>query len=145
MENLEYYKLIKTTVQLREVKLNSINCSLLDENSKNRNLSLHLKRQVEIISDTEALIKLHANIHFKENAPFLIDVVYQGKTHLLDETVDRDTFEKYNHDSVVPLLLPYARECVSSLLAKMSFPIYTIPTMDILESIKQNQKSEKKE
>lgn len=143
METFEYYKLIKTAVQLREVRLDSINCSLLDASSKNRNLSLELNRHVEVISDREAHIKLHAKVHFKEDGPFLIDVVYLGKTELLDESIDKQGFEEYNLHSVVPLLLPYARECVSSLLSRMGFPVYTIPTMDILESLNENmEKSE---
>ncbi|MGE9751344.1 protein-export chaperone SecB [Bacillus inaquosorum] len=143
METFEYYKLIKTAVQLREVKLDSINCTLLDASSKNRNLSLELNRHVEVISDREAHIKLHAKVHFKEEGPFSIDVVYFGKTELLDENLDKRYFEEYNLNSVVPLLLPYARECVSSLISRMGFPVYTIPTMDILESLNENmEKSE---
>lgn len=44
----------------------------------------------------------------------------------------------YMIDQVVPLLLPYVREIVSSTMARMNLPIFTIPTMDVLDSIEAN-------
>ncbi|MES1028638.1 hypothetical protein [Bacillus velezensis] len=138
MNALEYYKLIRTAVQLKNVKLISINCNNFEGGLKDKQLSLLLNRNVKVISDTQAIIQLHTKIHFEEDGPFSIEIIYQGETKLLDESINRDQFEEYNYNQVVPLLLPYARECVANVLARMNLPIYTIPTMDILESIKQN-------
>ncbi|ATH94561.1 protein-export chaperone SecB [Bacillus glycinifermentans] len=138
MSALDYYKFIRTSVQLSNVKLLSINCKNYDKGVKDEQLSLVLNRAVNVVSDTKALIQLHTKVHFEEGGPFSIEVVFQGETKLLDTNINKEDFERYNYDQVVPLLLPYARECVANLLARMNLPIYTIPTMDILESIKHN-------
>ncbi|MCM3352579.1 MULTISPECIES: protein-export chaperone SecB [Bacillus subtilis group] len=145
MKMLDYYRLIRNSVQLQDVKLKSVKCEILDENSKRRNLSLSIERDVKLLSDTKALILMNAKVHFKEEGPFFIEITYEGKTELLDESIDKEEFEEYNYHSVVPLLLPYARECVANLLSRMNFPIYTIPTVDVLETMKQNMEKSKEE
>ncbi|UDB47310.1 protein-export chaperone SecB [Bacillus safensis] len=142
MEMLEYYKIVKNSVQLEEVKLKSVKCEILDDKSKNRDLSLSIKRGVNVVSDTKAEIFMKATISFKEEAPFFIEVLYQGETRRLDENISHEDFEEYTYNSVVPLLLPYAREYVADLLSRMDFPVYTIPTIDILQTLKENSKEE---
>lgn len=140
-ETLEYYKFIRTSVQLENVRLISLNCSINEENPDNKNLTLDLGRAVKVVSDTEALLRLNTRVYFEGGGPFSIDVIYEGGASLTKDEIDRESFEKYSFDQVVPLLLPYARECVANVLARMGFPIYTIPTMDVLESMKQNSEA----
>lgn len=47
MKMLDYYRLIRNSVQLQDVKLKSVKCEILDENSKRRNLSLSIERDVK--------------------------------------------------------------------------------------------------
>ncbi|MGE6857469.1 protein-export chaperone SecB [Bacillus pumilus] len=143
MEMLDYYAIVRNSVQLLDVKMTSLKCEILDAESKKRDLALTVERNVKLLSDTSALISMNVKVHFKDSGPFFIELTYEGKTELSDESLDRDKFEEYNYHSVVPLLLPYARECVANLMSRMDFPIYTIPTIDVLETMKQNMEKSK--
>ncbi|ATX83771.1 hypothetical protein CU084_06575 [Bacillus velezensis] len=68
-------------------------------------------------------------------------MVYSAVCNLSDPSKE-DEFEKYTYDQVVPLLLPYVRECVASMLSRMGLPIFTIPTIDVLKTLEVNKSNE---
>jgi preprotein translocase subunit SecB len=133
---LEYYKLIRNNVQLRDVELLSLECHKND--GEDKDIVLELSRAVNIIKSDEAEIQLQAKVRFVNEGPFEFDMVYKGVCFTLNELKEED-FKEYAYEQVVPLLLPYARECIASTMARMGLSIYTIPTMDILASLELNR------
>ncbi|MCY8103438.1 protein-export chaperone SecB [Bacillus velezensis] len=146
METLEYYNLIKNSMQLKKVYLKSLNCINNGLTDKNRayKIALTVNRKVETISRNLVEIQLATEVNFgEEDEAFSFEIVYQGVCELREEVeIDETEFEEFAYDQAVPLLLPYARECLSSTLARMNLPVYNIPTIDVLETLKQNTKRE---
>jgi preprotein translocase subunit SecB len=138
VDTYEYYKLIRNSVQLFDAELVSMNCiNRKDQNQDGEvNVPIVLQREVKIVEDDRAEIYLRAQVG-SEEAPFYFDIVYKGVCVAFTD-LDKNQFEQYAYDQVVPLLLPYTRECVSSTMARMDLPIFTIPTMDILDSMEAN-------
>ncbi|MEK6449719.1 protein-export chaperone SecB [Priestia aryabhattai] len=145
MSSFEEYKLIANSVQLSDVELISMKC--LNKGFSNekdeQTVSIKMQRKVEMKNNTEAILFLRTIVG-GENSPFLFDIVYKGVCNsLADITVEQ--FEQYAYVQVVPLLLPYARECITSTMARMGLPIFTLPTMDILDSYEENDASDSQE
>ncbi|MED4705224.1 protein-export chaperone SecB [Bacillus velezensis] len=143
MEDLMgYYTLCANSVQLDEVKLEQMNCINRGlENRVENEVEISLQRRVELIDSSKAEIALRARVGFEEEGPFFFDIVYSGICNLSDPSKE-DEFEKYTYDQVVPLLLPYVRECVASMLSRMGLPIFTIPTIDVLKTLEVNKSNE---
>ncbi|PEK36076.1 MULTISPECIES: protein-export chaperone SecB [Bacillus cereus group] len=142
METFEYYKLIRNNVQLQDVRLISIEChNLISESNEgeSREVAVRVKRNVELLDDNCAEITMQAWIGFDDQeGPFEFTIVYGGLC-VSDESLVPEEFKKYAYDQVVPLLLPYVRECVSSTMARMNLPIFYLPTLDVLETLKVNE------
>ncbi|NRD78549.1 protein-export chaperone SecB [Bacillus sp. BRMEA1] len=133
---LDYYKLIRNSVQLRKVELISLNCVKREFEGPGKQVQIFLKREVNMLSEDTVEIYLHSNVGIKEG-PFEFDVLYKGvcKSSI---KLSKPQFEQYAYDQVVPLLLPYLRECIASTMARMALPIYTLPTLDVLDTLEAN-------
>ncbi|MED1607741.1 protein-export chaperone SecB [Cytobacillus kochii] len=138
MELVEYYNFIRNSIQLVDAELISMTCKS-DKSFQSENeieIPMLFQRRVELISQNKMEIYLRAEVGMKDG-PFYFDIEYRGKCLALSEIEEKE-FERYSLDQVVPLLLPYVRECVTSTMAKMDLPIYTIPTMDVLGTLEVN-------
>ncbi|MFJ7995460.1 protein-export chaperone SecB [Peribacillus frigoritolerans] len=139
MSTLEYYKLIRNSIQFRNVELVSLNCIKRKKESisnQGNEVQIMLKREVNVLSEDEAEILLHSIVGIPDGL-FEFEVEYKGicfKT----EALSKPQFEQYAYDQIVPLLLPYARECIASTMARMGLPAFNIPTMDVLDSLDAN-------
>lgn len=131
----EYYKLIRYSVDLQDIRLKSLRCQRLD--GENRNIVLKLQRNVEIV-DGRAKIDLSAIVTFEEEGPFYIETELEGLCVPTLE-ISEEELKEYAYEQVTPLLLPYVREIVTNALSRMDLPIYYIPTMDVLKSLEANK------
>lgn len=139
MSTLEYYKMIKNSVKLVEVELLSMNCYKRDtgkKEDKGGEVHILLQRDVNLISSDQVEIILKSRIGI-EDGPFEFNIVYKGLC-VSSMELSNHQLEQYAYDQIVPLLLPYLRECVASTMARMRLPIFTLPTMDVLDSIEAN-------
>lgn len=143
METLEYYKIIKNKVQFVHAELVSMNCVKNEvtpehegEEEKSYEVKISMSREVGTVLENKADFFLHSKVGIPEG-PFDFEITYKGVCIATDE-LDKVSFEQYVYNQIVPLLLPYVRECVSSTMARMSLPIFTLPTMDILDSLEAN-------
>lgn len=147
-DTIDYYKFIRYHIQLKEVRLISLQCKNFvtnDTEDLNKRVSVKMTREVNLVNERVAEILLHTKVGFKEEEntkiPFSIDVTYGGLCYIIPEAeLKTEDFEQYAYDQVVPLLLPYVRECVSNTLAKMQLPVFYLPTMDVIKSIESNTK-----
>ncbi len=136
--NEDEYKLVKYSVQLKEVELNELICKKLDGDSKNLHLSV--QPTTELLSDNLVNVYLKVRVGFRENdsGPFEIDLTYKGVCHSHGDYTGQQ-LENAAYDLAPALLLPYARECVSNLMSKMNLPVFYLPTIDVLQTISENQ------
>ncbi|EJQ61748.1 protein-export chaperone SecB [Bacillus mycoides] len=141
MGTMEYYKLIRNSVQLQDVRLISMECRNLisDSNEGEREVTVRVKRSVELLDEQCAEIMMQAWVGFEnQDGPFEFQITYGGLC-VSDEGLPEEDFKEYAYNQVVPLLLPYVRECVSSTMARMNMPIFYLPTLDVLETLKANE------
>jgi len=120
----------------------SIDCQRNDVKvQENMPLDMAIQGKTELIDSTKAVIYLKVTLGRKQDYPFYIDIVHKGLCYSNGEVKDGE-LEKYANDQIIPLLLPYARESVSSIMTKMNLPVYTIPTIDVLGTLKVNRQGE---
>ncbi len=133
------YELIKNNVQLKNVELFKLHCT--KKTGTNKTIKLGIERKVEVVDLSQGLIFLTVDIDFENEGPFSLSLVLKGSctaTNISDIT--EEEYEKYLFSLTVPLLLPYARECISNMTSRMNLPAFYLPTMDILESLSANDK-----
>lgn len=68
-----------------------------------------------------------------------VNVVIRGIFEKLDTSMSSEDFIKNTKSLIVPLLLPYARVAISNASVLMDGPHLTIPSMDVIRSLSQNQ------
>jgi len=139
----EYYRIIRNSTQIVEVELVEL-CgkkNRIGDLGDSREITLNISKEVGEIQGKIINIYLKVNLT-GPNEFFNIDLVYKGICLNVDNINDDETFKEYASNQIVPLLLPYARECISNTLARMQLPIFLIPTMDVLDSLEENKLSE---
>ncbi|HHB2053553.1 protein-export chaperone SecB [Bacillus paramycoides] len=138
METLDYYKIIRNSVQLLDVKLEHLECNNYGyKRGEKPEINLKIQRKTKIMNEKQVKISLQVVLDFEENAPFHFKVIYSGVCEAMKE-LEEEEFEQYAYEQVVPLLLPYVRECITNTLSRMKLPIFYLPTIDVLETIKVN-------
>ncbi len=139
---LEYYKVIRNSVQLVDVELVALECIKNEVTKQKVEVELKFSRAVTLRDSKNAEILLKTTVATKEEKPlFSFNLVYKGICISTSEISEQE-FQNYLNDQVVPLLMPYARECVASTMARMKLTPYTIPTMDVLQSLIANKEGE---
>ncbi|KGR80631.1 hypothetical protein CD30_19600 [Ureibacillus massiliensis 4400831 = CIP 108448 = CCUG 49529] len=141
-KTLEYYKLIRNSVQFIDVELLKLDCEKrTEELGDGRGVSLSLGRDVLNVKDNEAELILNVEL-IGPNDIFKIDLTYKGLCRNMNSDISKAQFEQYAYDQIVPLLLPYARECISNTLMRMKLPIFLLPTIDVLDTLEVNATNE---
>jgi preprotein translocase subunit SecB len=120
--------------------MNCIKRDIEDISEGDKGVKILLQRDVRLISEDKVELILHSKVGIP-NGLFEFDIVYKGYCEKNIE-MSKPQFEQYAYDQVVPLLLPYVRECISSTMARMGIPIFTLPTIDVLDSLEANKKIE---
>jgi preprotein translocase subunit SecB len=145
MSVFEEYKIISNAIQLKDVELVSMKClNKSNDNNDNKKVTVKMQRKIEMENEKEATIFMRTIVGGEKDCPFGFDIVYKGTCVCLTD-IDVQQFEQYAYIQVIPLLLPYVRECVSSTMARMALPVFTIPTIDILDSYEENHPVETRE
>jgi preprotein translocase subunit SecB len=137
----EEYQIIRSKVQLINAFLHELSVSRRD--GEDKRLHVKISHSQGNHDENKMDIYIKVEIGFIEAGPFELTCVYKGLLQA-EESLDKDEFVKFAETHTVPFLLPYARECVSSTLAQMQLPVYTLPTIDILNSMitQENAKHE---
>lgn len=129
----EEYELIRSQVQLTNVYLHELRVKRCNGNDNKLRLRVLYSHDNHHGNSMDIYMKVE--IDFMDNGPFELTCVYKGELKASD-TLEDDEFVKFAEAHAVPFLLPYVRECISSTLARMQLPIYMLPTIDILESMR---------
>lgn len=141
----EKYNVVKMNVQLKEAFLEDV---LIDKRREvtDGNYTNEISFATKIEKVTENLTKGYLktivevrNMESNEN-DIIIDVVYSGLFEANSAFNESEMpLEEWVDYQVVPQLLPYSRAIITTMTAHMDIPPIKLPTMDILNSIKENQ------
>lgn len=135
----------RNSIQLDSVELLEIKFSNTKEDGKEyKNLPFGLKRAVEIEGDF-AYIFLKARIGEEEESGFTMNIEYKGKVTRINESINLEELKQYSFDHVIPMLLPYIRETLSSILNRTDLPHFMLPTMDVINYLKTNYEEANKD
>lgn len=136
ISSFEQAIIAKNNIQLLNVSLYELVCSR--DTGENTKLNVRFEHRVgQVTDDNKLKIYLKVEVGFEEIGPFNIMCVHEGLVESLEE-IDEDDFMLYVDNQIVPLLLPYARECIASTMIRMQLPPYTLPTIDVLKTIAVN-------
>lgn len=139
---LEEYIIAKNSIQLIDVELMVLNSEKnIAVEKEGKGLSLEIKREVGAIDGNVLDAFLHVDIVGPDDL-FKIHLVLRGICNRFDLEITDNKFKEYAHSQIVPLLLPYARECISNTLNRMKLPIFYLPTIDVLDTLKVNKKND---
>lgn len=141
--DFERYQFIKNKVQLKSVSLHELDCKRGTGKDKKLNLNIQ-QMSGDIFDENKIKIYLKVTMSFEQDGPFTLTCVHEGVCES-DGSLEKDEFFGYVNDQIVPLLLPYARECIASTLVRMQVPPYTLPTIDVLQSMSLNHRSKNQE
>lgn len=136
---LEEYKIARNSIQLIDVELMVLNCEKnISVDKEGKGLSLEIKREVGDIDNNKLDAFLHVDIIGPDEI-FKIHLILRGICNRGNREITDNQFKEYAHSQIVPLLLPYARECISNTLIRMKLPNFHLPTIDVLETLKANK------
>lgn len=145
-EAFSLYKLAKTNIQLENAVLESMQITN-ESNNKHTDLlnevSFGIKTEFVNESEINGYLKVivESKDEINDEVILTIEIVHKGNFKC-KSPVDQDQLEEWAEIQVVPQLLPYSRSLITNVTSLMDIPTISLPTMDILESIKMNRKKE---
>lgn len=140
------YVIAKNSIMMDTVTLESIQVNKETEELEGDYINeISLGKRTEYINENEmdGYLKVELLCKKKESndIELKLEVIHRGR-FLSGNVIDRSKFEDWTEIQVVPQLLPYARSIITNITSHMGIPPITLPTMDILESIKINRSRE---
>ncbi|TEB06498.1 Preprotein translocase subunit SecB [Pelotomaculum schinkii] len=126
-------------VQLHEVVLEKINCRRIGNFSPKASYRMNFAVRTKSISKTEAYGYLCLKVFF-DGQPnvFSMEIIVRGK--FIDENAtNRSMLKRFAERQSLPLLLPWAREAVSSLTRRMGYPPLLIPLIDVSATLRTKE------
>ena len=131
MKEKNEYIISRDDVQMDRLTLNDIKVQCFDRKAFSndvKNLGIHIKRNLKKIGTQDV-----------EGTCVEMDLIHIGNFHALKEMTEEEFIHRV-YVQMVPQIFPYIRSAVSGLSAMMGIPPLVLPTMDILRSIKVNEK-----
>jgi preprotein translocase subunit SecB len=123
-------------VQLHEVIIEKINCRRIGDFSNNASYRMNFAVSSKTLNNKEAYGYLSVKVFF-DNQPkvFSLEITVRGK--FVDEkSTNRGKLKRFVEIQSLPLLLPWAREAVSSLTRRMGFPPLLISLIDVSATLR---------
>lgn len=144
MKEKNEYIISRDDVQMDRLTLNDIKVQCFDRKAFSndvKNLGIHIKRNLKKIGtqDVEGTLETHIEIRKDDITCVEMDLIHIGNFHTLKEMTEEEFIHRV-YVQMVPQIFPYIRSAVSGLSAMMGIPPLVLPTMDILRSIKVNEK-----
>lgn len=142
-KEFQLYDFARTQVQLSDAFLEELN-AVKRENEPNGDYIAYMKfeKSTERIDERTVYgyFRVVAGLMRSDNEEEALEIValYRGKFEVTPGEMMED-LERWVDIQVVPLLLPYARVIISDTSMRMGYPPITLPTMDVLETIKRER------
>ncbi|EGA88436.1 hypothetical protein GPDM_15154 [Planococcus donghaensis MPA1U2] len=132
-------------IQLLEVQLVEMNVKFgtdYDLTKIKDHLAIQLSNGSRIIDKYrgEALLEMRMVVEDSE-CPLEVVIKYVGQCRTVSELTE-DELKIFLEYQSIPLLWPYIRQAVSDTMTKMSIPPILLPTIDVLETLKNRYSSD---
>lgn len=139
------YKIARDAAQLLKARVVACDAKIRQPYHPKENCGVNLQMgQRQEWSDDAVIagyLKGNITVHSKSDRRIVVQIAaeIEGIFKMQDKTADKKAFEKSINLQLAPQLFPYLRNAVANLSVLMGIPVITLPTMDILKSIKQNR------
>lgn len=142
-EAIEKYLFSKTNIQLTSASLESVKVAKSNSDiTTNLHNEISFGKRMSAVKDNgiEAFLKVNIESKSAWDGPEVleIEVVYKGFFQS-KENIKIDDFSNWVDVQVVPQLVPYARGLIASISTQMMVDPIVLPTMDIIQSIIENE------
>ena len=141
-EIFEKYKWARDVVQLENPHLKKIDMELLSDFDVNVDYTVEMGLGVKCGWKGEVMIGsvlAEVRIVNKDDEPVAKGMaIAEGEFHIRLEDFDKDTISKRIELQVVPQLLPFLRSSIANASLMLGIPQVSLPTMDIIRSIRRN-------
>ena len=141
-EIFEEYKWARDAVQLENPHLTKIDMELLSDFDFDADYTVDMRLGVKCSWKEKVMIGSvlsEVRIVSKNDNPVARGMaIAEGEFHILLEDFDRDAISKRIELQVVPQLLPFLRSSIANASLMLGIPQVSLPTMDIIRSIRQN-------
>jgi preprotein translocase subunit SecB len=134
---LEIRDVMAHPVQLHEVYVEKLVCRRISGElpGLDTKVNLNMSTKAKVIDKETAFAFLTVTIE-TENL-FHIELVLKGLCKTVTD-VGKNYLRKFIDAQALPLLLPFARENIFTLLLRMGYPPLMLPTISVLDTIKKN-------
>lgn len=144
LEHTTEYKLYstsKTNIQMEKAELEEIHTSVNYKLSEECITEVQFGTRIDVLDEKETIgyLKTQVQVYNRgESEPgIILDIIYKG-TFKSYENLNKFQVESWVDVQLVPQLLPYTRVLISNVTSLMNITPVTLPTIDILETIKMN-------
>ncbi len=141
-EIFKKYKMAKMEIQLEEVYLEEVNIDRKSDLESTEYINeIQFSKRIDPIDESSSKGYLKTDVLCRNsttnNIDIEISVVYSGVFKAL-ASLDKSQLESFIDVQLVPQLLSYSRTLITNLTSQMDIPPIQLPTMDVLESLKEN-------
>lgn len=148
-EAIEKYLFSKTNIQLTTASLETLKVvKHIPDITTNLHNEISFGKGMSPVKNNEIEAFLRVLIESKSSwdGPTVIEteMIYKG-VFQSKEQIESDDFINWTDVQVVPQLVPYARGLIASISTQMMIEPIILPTMDIIQSIIENEEAEKEE
>ncbi|MCL6612690.1 MAG: protein-export chaperone SecB [Peptococcaceae bacterium] len=138
---MNFRHLIGHRIQLHEVVAEKIFCRRYDIFDKNTSedkvgVNINVSTRAKLINSHQAYAYLSIKIVSSDPKVIDLEVILRGLCHASDS--NKKLLKKFIEAQALPLLLPWARELISSLTIKMGMPPLMLPLVSVLETLENN-------
>lgn len=141
-ELFKKYKMVKTNIQMVEahlenVQLNKYINSLRGDYSNE--ISFGIRTEKKDDNKYKGFLKttVESRNNETEKVELYLEIIYSGLFLAKDE-VNSEQMQAWVEAQVVPQLLSYSRSVISHLTSLMAIPPISLPTIDVIKSLEQN-------
>lgn len=145
---MKEYRLARLSVQMVDAKLVKLHIEkLVEEDIKETNTNFQFfYRTGKSDKGVKGLMLVDIEVTNPQNNENLIEaqVAYEGLFVSNDTSLKEEELEAFTKEQVIPQLLPYCRSIIAMVSAQLGGKPLELPTMDVIESIIQNQRDREK-
>lgn len=140
-QEYKLYSTSKTNIQMVEAELEELHTKVNYQLSEECITEIQFGTRIEVINEVKSIgyLKTLVKVSNKgEKDPgVILEVVYKGEFKAYDN-LNKFQIETWVEVQLVPQLLPYTRVLISNITSLMGINSITLPTIDILETMRMN-------
>mgnify|MGYP001350155078 FL=1 len=133
----------KTKIQMVEASLEDLRIRKLTDRLQGdytNDISLGIKTETLDDCNIKGFLKTTVNcINMQtKNVDLEISVIYSGLFNTVED-MNEEEFQNWVEAQIVPQLISYTRSVISHITSLMVIPPIVLPTMDVIQSLQENE------